>query len=465
MARKSRKPAERGERIPAAFLDRIQAQLRSDDELSAFVEACSRPLPTCLRQNPLRAGGEGIEEVLAERGLAFERLDLPAGALKLGGGGPDPGKLLEHALGLFYLQEWASMLPVEALRRARPEPIGAALDLCAAPGSKTTQLGALLAPDGFLLANEPNGSRAKVLVANLLRCGLGRALVTTLDGRQLGHALEARFDAVLVDAPCSGEGTIRKDREALRHFDDEAAARCAATQIELLLAGYRALAPGGLLVYSTCTLAPAENGAVVDRLRDETDAELVDLGPLFPELARSRDERGRLLVFPHHYDSGGFFVALLRKPGVGAPTQALDAAPPHPIEGELERRFGIILGDLGLAVSERGGTLRATPRHALDIGASLRRSGLSLARAGFQLGTATEPHHELALAVGSSFELGLVEIDRDEARRFLAGLVLECEIPEEPTLLRYDGLPIGWARGRGKRCIGLLPKHAIRPSL
>lgn len=453
-----RKAADRGP-IPDRYREFMRERLADEAELEAFLAACARPLPTTLRFNPQRCGALN-GEVPTGLDLALEPLDLPATAYRLAGGG-DPGRSLEHALGLFYLQDFASMIPATVVERLAPELPRRALDLCAAPGSKSTQLATLLAPGAILLANELQGSRAGVLVANLLRCGVARALVSQLDGREIGARMPESFDVVLVDAPCSGEGTIRRDRQALEGWRPDRNRKLPALQKELIASGWAALAPGGLLVYSTCTHAPGENEEVVDHLLATSDAVAVDLGPAFPELERSLDGRGRLQVFPHHHDSGGFFVAALRKPGRLEPVEL--ALPAIEVEAEraLADRYGLDLETLGLRALRRGQDFFLVP-----IGAGALIEGLPLARPGFRAGRfeidGFEPDHELALVLGSNFRHDVVELDREQARRYLAGLQVDLELAVDPTLLRWQGLPLGFAATRQGRFRNLLPRHFVR---
>ncbi|CCK02975.1 Ribosomal RNA small subunit methyltransferase F [Cronobacter sakazakii 701] len=133
------------------------------------------------------------------------------------------------------------------------------MDVAAAPGSKTTQIAALMQNQGFILANEYSASRVKVLHANISRCGIHNVGLTHFDGRVFGAALPEQFNAILLDAPCSGEGVVRKDPDALRNWSPQSNQEIAATQRELIESAFHALAPGGTLVYSTCTLNREEN--------------------------------------------------------------------------------------------------------------------------------------------------------------------------------------------------------------
>lgn len=212
------------------------------------------------------------------------------------------------------------MLPVAALFADGNMP-NRVMDVAAAPGSKTTQIAARMGNKGGILANEYSASRVKVLHANISRCGIGNVALTHFDGRVFGAALPECFDAILLDAPCSGEGVVRKDPDALKNWSPESNASIAETQRELIDSAFHALRPGGTLVYSTCTLNRQENEDVVNGLlaRYPQAAEVLPLGSLFPQASEALTEEGFLHVFPQIFDCEGFFVARLRKTAAIAP--------------------------------------------------------------------------------------------------------------------------------------------------
>jgi 16S rRNA (cytosine1407-C5)-methyltransferase len=177
--------------------------------------------------------------------------------------------------------------------------------------------------EGGILANEFSASRVKVLHANISRCGISNVALTHFDGRVFGAALPERFDAILLDAPCSGEGVVRKDPDALKNWSPESNQQIAETQRELIDSAFHALRPGGTLVYSTCTLNREENEEVVQWLlaRYPQAVEVLPLGTLFPQATEALTAEGFLHVFPQIFDCEGFFVARLKK------TAAIEALP------------------------------------------------------------------------------------------------------------------------------------------
>src|SRR3989339_1891095 len=172
----------------------------------------------------------------------------------------DIGNLIEHSLGYFYTQEAASMIPPLVLEPEKDEIV---LDMAASPGSKTTQIAALMENTGILIANDYTTERMKPLSINLQRCGVSNAIITLMQGQWFKNM---QFDRILVDAPCSGTGTIRKSLKTLRIWNPNMVKRLAATQKQLLDTAFSVLKEGGTLVYSTCSLEPEENEGVIDFL-------------------------------------------------------------------------------------------------------------------------------------------------------------------------------------------------------
>lgn len=230
----------------------------------------------------------------------------------------DVGNTLEHALGYFYVQEPASAIPPIVLD---PKPNETVLDMCAAPGSKTSQIASYMQNTGVLVANEYSGSRIAALGINLQRLGVSNAVISCADGNRLDKSLQ--FDKILVDGPCSGTGTIRKSPKTLIIWNPNMIKRLGRTQLALLNNAYKHLKPGGTIVYSTCTLEPEENEGVVTKfLSAHPD---MTVAPIELNIVRSEpilafngdvfDERVKdaLRIYPQDNDSEGFFVCKLVK--------------------------------------------------------------------------------------------------------------------------------------------------------
>lgn len=284
------------------------------DDWDGFLASVERPLPFVVRTNTLRIDPESLLARLNRQGVQVVHIPWSDDLLQLS---VPPGPRIEHWLGLYYIQEATQTLPVLALD---PRPGERVLDMCAAPGGKTTHIAAQMRNHGALVANEPNGRRQMALRANLNRTGVLLAQITTFRGESF--PLSIGFDRVLVDAPCSAEGTARKESSVRSGTAPAVIARLARQQRRLVIRAFDLLAPHGLLVYSTCTIAPEENESIVADLLEHRAAELVPAslpveaapgltewnGRMYPpEMIRCRR------IYPHHLDSGGGFLACIRR--------------------------------------------------------------------------------------------------------------------------------------------------------
>ncbi len=230
----------------------------------------------------------------------------------------DVGNLLEHHLGKIYVQEAASMIPPLILK---PKPDEIVLDLCAAPGSKTTQMGVMMKSKGLLIANDYKGDRLSSLGINVQRSGLTNVLITLMHGKRF---FEFQFDKILVDAPCSGTGTIRKSLKTIMIWNPLMITKLARQQKELLENAFKNLKAGGELVYSTCSLEPEENEGVIDWLLQRYQNAIVmkvilpglKTSPAVLEFAGEKyapQIQQCLRIWPQDNDTEGFFVAKIKK--------------------------------------------------------------------------------------------------------------------------------------------------------
>jgi NOL1/NOP2/sun family putative RNA methylase len=286
------------------------------DDSEEFFEYMAKPIRPSIRINTLKADGGEIRENL-ERKCNLRQIPWCSEGFYIDTG--EYGNLMEYRLGLIFPQESASMIPPLLLDLS---PNLKVLDMCAAPGAKTTQIAQYMENRGCIIANEPNARRINILISNLQRCGVLIAQVTKLDGRFFSRC-ENSFDSVLVDAPRSNGGMIRKNFKYLKFWRKKEIEQLSKLQKSLIISGYRALKPGGVLVYSTCTMDPLENEEVVNHLLMNTDAEMEDINlPLkrrepfqkFGEREYTSEVRKCLRIHPQDNDTEGFFVARIRKP-------------------------------------------------------------------------------------------------------------------------------------------------------
>ena len=300
------------EQLPQEFLERMEHML--GEEYPAFLQSYEEPRKFGLRVNTMKISVEEFQRLAPfhltpipwiPNGFYYERED-------------DPARHPFYYAGLYYLQEPSAMTPASVLPVMPGEHV---LDLCAAPGGKATALGAKLAGEGLLVANDISASRAKALLKNLEIFGIRNSFVTNAYPAKLAEQFAGAFDKILVDAPCSGEGMFRKDLANARVWSLEKVKECAKTQHEIIRQAVSMLRPGGLLLYSTCTFSPEENDqTIASLLQEHPELQLVEL-PWYegfahgrPELADGNPELTKCVrIFPHRMAGEGHFLALLYK--------------------------------------------------------------------------------------------------------------------------------------------------------
>ncbi|MEM9002734.1 MAG: NOL1/NOP2/sun family putative RNA methylase [Cyanobacteria bacterium P01_F01_bin.86] len=286
------------------------------DNPQAFRTSSTTPLPVCLWVNPIKSNLPALTKHLANYSLGLDPMAWMRGAVRVVNW-PSPGQTLAFTAGWYYVQEEIAMAAVQALD---PQPGERILDLCAAPGGKTAQIAVRLHNTGMVVANELHANRLPSLSTTVMRLGLTNVVTTQGDGRTPLFPSHY-FDRVLVDVPCSGEGTLRR-RRSPRPWRPEHGRRMAAAQKKLLSRALDFVKPGGVVVYSTCTFAPEENEAVLDAvISDRAHLEAIDIPGLRGQAGltqwQGQSYRSDLSLaqryFPHFNDTGGFFIARLRR--------------------------------------------------------------------------------------------------------------------------------------------------------
>lgn len=294
-----------------------------DLDLDLLLEAYRKPLPTSFRVNTLKMDEHEILGMLKERGVSFREIPWARYGYVVEGESIDLGRTLEHMLGLIYIQAPISMVPVEVLD---PKPGERVLDLCAAPGSKSTQIAQLLDGLGVLVANDISSERVKALASNLQRFGVLNVIITLMDGRKFPRFAYECFDKVLVDAPCSSLGIVSKNWGIARSWSPEIAKRLSKVQRQLIVAGFDCLRPGGELVYATCTLTIEENEIVVQHLlekRGNAVLKEIDLPSLryrsgiveWNGVRFDEELKKTIRIMPYDNWAEGFYVARISKEG------------------------------------------------------------------------------------------------------------------------------------------------------
>ena len=428
--------------LPEAFLQRMEAQLGS--EYPAFLESLERPRAVALRFNPLKGERPVLPFVGAPvpwepEGFYYDPQTRP-------------GLHVYHEAGVYYLQEASAMAPVALLD---PKPGERVCDLCAAPGGKTTQIAGRMLGQGFLVCNEINPKRAKILSRNIERMGVANALVTNEHPETLASRFPGFFDRVLVDAPCSGEGMFRKEEAAVTDWSQETVQMCARRQREILDSAARLVRPGGRLVYSTCTFAPEED--------EETVAAFLEAHPEFtPEPVEAPwfvpGENASYRMWPHKLLGEGHFAAVLRKTqGESGEVPACPGEKCPKAWESFAKELDITLPE-GKAVSF-GQSLYWAPTELPEL------NRLKVLRPGLELGTERkgrfEPAHALALWLKTCAVTESFPPESPEMKAYLHGDVVPSG-KKGWCLVQAGGYAIGWGKGDGSVLKNHYPKGLRR---
>lgn len=463
--------------LPPAFLAATRDIMPAHLDMDGFIQACQRPLRASLRVNTLKIDVDEFLSLMAPYHWQLDPIPWCKDGFWINRDDEETlrlGNTLEHLSGLYYLQEASSMLPVTALftQAERPSRV---LDVAAAPGSKTTQIAAMMCNQGGIVANEYSASRVKVLHANISRCGVSNTALTHFDGRVFGAALPECFDAILLDAPCSGEGVVRKDPDAMSNWSQESIGSIAATQRELIDSAFHALKPGGVMVYSTCTLNRQENQDVCQWLLAQYPGavEIERLNDLFTGAELASTPEGFLHVFPQIYDSEGFFVARLRKTASIAPLPApgykVGKFPFERLPGKERDAVTQAAHTAGLRWDEtlqlwwRDKEIWLFPKELEPLLGKVRfsRIGIKLAER-FPKGYRWQ--HEAVIALADPAHIRATALTAELAQEWFMGrdLYPEQTPGHDEMLVCYLQRPIGMAKRIGSRIKNNLPRELVR---
>ena len=432
--------------LPEAFLKRMEGELK--EQFPAFLRSMEEPPVKGVRANLLKCSEEDFSRLVPFP--LGERVPWAEGGFYC----PEerPGAYAEHFAGLYYCQEPSAMCAAPLLQVQPGERV---LDLCAAPGGKTTQLAARMRGQGVLVANEYVFDRAKILSQNVERMGITNCAVVSASTEELAEALGGYFDKVLVDAPCSGEGMFRKDPGAIAEWSEENVARCIARQHDILEDAARLVRAGGRLVYSTCTFA-----------RGEDEEQVENFLARHPEFALLEQHR----LLPHEVKGEGHFAALLEKRGEDDLCDGPCRVRPFPVRRDraAERAWGEFAADFFKVLPE--GTLTTLP----DGRMYLLPEGLPalpgrVVRAGRELGEYNgkrfTPAHALAMSAGREGVRRFLALGRGEAERYLHGeaLALDGLFSEAEAAATGSGWCVvglgAYPLGLGKIAGGMLKNH------
>ena len=416
------------------FIARMTAQLGGEAEV--FFSTYKEESHVGLRENVRKGYASGFERVP----WCGSGVYVPEGVRM--------GKEPLHAAGAYYMQEPSAMAPVEALG---VKPGMRVLDLCAAPGGKSTQIADKLRGEGILVTNEIHPARARILLENIERMGVKNAVVLNETPARIAKHFGAWFDAVLVDAPCSGEGMFRRDPEAVTQWTPDAPQMCHERQLEILESAAKVLRGGGTLVYSTCTYNEVENERTIEAfLRDHPEFSL-DASLALEGIPCAG---GMAHLYPHQLRGEGHFLARLVKSG-GEENELpyIKGEKPDPRWVQFAKEaFG---GEYHTEVMTQGEWLYAIPEGAPVV------KGLKVLRVGVQLGKLAagrlEPAHALALAVDPAAVKNHKDADKEEALRYLHGETLDGSFKSWGLIL-YEGFSLGWGKCSSEQIKNHYPK-------
>ncbi|MCR5666049.1 MAG: RsmF rRNA methyltransferase first C-terminal domain-containing protein [Eubacterium sp.] len=446
--------------LPEAFCERMK-QLLDEKEYKEFMESYDKPRSYGLRVNPLKPAKMDhiqLEPVAwCDTGYYYQSEDRP---------GVHP----LHEAGAYYIQEPSAMAVAPQLEVKPGEKV---LDLCAAPGGKTTHLAGQLKGEGLLVANEYVASRAKILSQNVERMGVRNCVVLNETPQHLAQVFPAFFDKILVDAPCSGEGMFRKEEVARQQWSTENVDICAQRQKEILECAVSMLAPGGRLVYSTCTFAPKEDEQMAEWIRETySNLEILPMkkvGGIEDGRTPWSEHAGEDIAYtarlwPHRLRGEGHYIAVFssamqeyeqsteeRKkkkkklsPAKQQVITAYETFARETLSCELKGRYEVF-----------GSRIYLVPEQMKSL------EGLKVQRAGLELGEEVKgrfvPAHALAMALTDEEVRQCCEL-RDNAASYIHGEVIHAQAPKGWTLMQVEGVSIGWGKSTGTQIKNHYPK-------
>lgn len=440
--------------LPLDFIERTKLLL--SDDFSNFEQALLEDSPTSIRINKTKTNRTINAEPVPWCESGFYLNQRPHFTF-------DP---LFHA-GTYYVQEASSMFVEQVIKQHISQPV-CVLDLCAAPGGKSTHLRSLLPDDCLLVSNEVIRNRAHILAENLIKWGNPAIVVTQNQASDMGR-LTHLFDVVLIDAPCSGEGMFRKDPASINEWSVENVIHCASRQQEIVDDIWNALKPGGLLIYSTCTYNLEENERNIRYIIDEYGAESLSIEVDAAWGIETSLEGNHLgyRFFPHRVKGEGFFIAALRK----SPEESHRIIKPAKLKGKNE------VQKINPAIKERlinhqdynfsldQNSIIAYHKQfesqiqIIEQNCRIVHKGINL---GELKGKDFVPHHNLAMTTALDLQnFQVAEVDFDTAIAFLRteALVLGDHLPKGFTLLAYQGHPLGWVKNLDRRANNLYPQE------
>jgi len=432
--------------LPEAFIDRMKEML--GDEFEEFLTSFNDEKYQALRVNTLKVDKEDfykaspfeLENVKwCENGFYYNKTDTP-------------GKHCYHEAGVYYIQEPSAMLPGELMEAKQGERI---LDMCAAPGGKSTHIASYMKGEGILVCNEIHPARAKILSENIERMGIRNAIVTNESPNSLAKIFNEYFDRIMVDAPCSGEGMFRKDPDTICEWSEDRISTNSDRQLEILMQAHKCLKTGGIIIYSTCTFSEIEDEDVVLRFLEKYNYEIMDV----VQECKEWTTHGTKIVkarrfYPFTGNGEGQFVCVIKKLDECEEFHKPKRLIPEFIKGKdkeilenfLKDNFDIpnwykfvIVRDEIMAVTQEMLDLIPLKINIINAGVRIGRIEKGILK----------PHHQVFSAFGK-YAKAKIELSQDEFRKYVHGE----ELDNRTSCTGYACLTIFGAAVGGVKCSG-----------
>lgn len=449
-------------KLPELFKEKMQRLL--GDEYEAYLASYNNPKYQGIRINTMKVSLEHWSKInpfsdlqpvpWCQEGYYYTEPNKPS---------KDP----YYFAGLYYIQEPSAMAPGAYIPIEEGDKV---LDLCAAPGGKTTQVLAKLNQTGVLISNDISASRTQALLKNVENFGARNAIITNETPQRLANKLPGYFDKILIDAPCSGEGMFRKDESAIKSWETYGVEHCQALQREILEYAYTMLKEDGMILYSTCTFSPEENeGMIQEFLSKHPLCEVIPLTPVGgikngqPDWIEKGDSclSGALRLWPHHLKGEGHFVCLIQKKEVTLDTTQRQLGQKKvkdflPLSDFIKTYTHL---DLSTPIIEMKGKVFMAIPDAPDL------QGLRIVRSGMLLGEVKskrfEPAHAFVLAYGHEMFKQIIDLKREDINvvKYLKGETLLIEAAKGYHVVCVDGYPLGFAKSNNGMLKNQYPPH------
>ena len=397
-------------------------------------------------------------------------------------GGEKYGRNALHDAGAFYMQEPSAMAVATALQSVVDLRGKKVLDLCAAPGGKSTQLASYMANEGVLISNEINRERALILSSNIERMGVRNCIVLNETPEKIAENFEEYFDAIVVDAPCSGEGMFRKDETAIKEWSLSNVAMCANRQRDILEEAVKTIAPGGYIAYSTCTFAPEEDEEqIVGFLQRHPDFTIVKV-PVFDCFEHGRPEwinkeymsdnsddlKMCARLWPHKINGEGHFIAILKRDSSDDDTPVSKSKKNKNGFRNADKKTCELLENFikdnvsGLEIDRSQTVCFGDSVYLIPEGFDISSKGLHIVRCGLHLGDIKkdrfEPSHSLAMALSFKEVKRSIDLNEEDALKFRHGEEIRTECENGWTLVCFAGVSLGWGKAVNQTIKNHYPK-------